>query len=54
MLILLCGKMAAGKSTKAAELVASRSAVLFAEDAWLSELNNQIVRQPIRKICSGR
>ena len=38
MLILLCGKMAAGKSTKAAELVASRSAVLFAEDAWLSEL----------------
>ena len=38
MLILLCGKMAAGKSTKAAELVVSRSAVLFAEDAWLSEL----------------
>ena len=38
MLTLLCGKMAAGKSTKAADLVASRSAILFSEDAWLSEL----------------
>jgi predicted kinase len=38
MLTLLCGKMAAGKSTKAAELVASRAAVLFSEDEWLSRL----------------
>lgn len=43
MLILLCGKMGAGKSTKALALARERSAVLISEDAWLETLYpNQI------------
>lgn len=38
MLTLLCGKMASGKSTKGAELIVSRAAMLFSEDEWLSRL----------------
>lgn len=43
MLILLCGKMGAGKSTKAVEIARERSAVLISEDTWLETLYpNQI------------
>lgn len=35
---LLCGKIASGKSTLAAELVSKERAVLIAEDDWLSGL----------------
>lgn len=43
MLVLLCGKMGAGKSTKAIELARERNAVLMSEDVWLSSLYpNQI------------
>lgn len=38
MLVLLCGKMGAGKSTKAIELANERNAVLISEDVWLSSL----------------
>jgi predicted kinase len=37
-LILLCGKMAAGKSTLAARLADERGAILFGEDALLAAL----------------
>lgn len=37
-LILLCGKMAAGKSTLAARLADERDAMLFGEDAFLAAL----------------
>lgn len=33
-----CGKMAAGKSTLAAELAADKNAILISEDLWLSRL----------------
>jgi len=43
MLILLCGKMGAGKSTKSIELAQKRNAVLISEDTWLETLYpNQI------------
>lgn len=35
---LLCGKIASGKSTLAANLAQQESAVIIAEDAWLSAL----------------
>lgn len=35
---LLCGKIAAGKSTLAAKLASSRGTVLIAEDDWLNAL----------------
>ena len=35
---LLCGKIAAGKSTLAASLSAADATVLIAEDAWLKAL----------------
>lgn len=38
MLVLLCGKMGAGKSTKSSELVKERNAVLLSEDEWLESL----------------
>lgn len=37
-LTLLCGKMGAGKSTEASELVQERNAVLISEDEWLESL----------------
>ena len=37
-LFLLCGKIAAGKSTLAKELAARHDAVLLIEDDWLSKL----------------
>lgn len=38
MLFVLCGKMGAGKSTKAVELANDRNAVLLSEDEWLESL----------------
>jgi len=38
MLHLLCGKIAAGKSTLSAELAAAPGTVTLAEDAWLARL----------------
>lgn len=35
---LLCGKIAAGKSTLAKALVAEHAAILLSEDAWLAQL----------------
>ena len=37
-LILVCGKMAAGKSTLSARIARERGAVLLSEDEWLAEL----------------
>lgn len=37
-LIFFCGKMGAGKSTKAGEVASERSAVLLSEDEWLAAL----------------
>jgi adenylate kinase family enzyme len=43
MLFILCGKMGAGKSTKANEIANYRNAVLISEDEWLASLYpNQI------------
>lgn len=43
MLMILCGKMGAGKSTKSTELAKERNAVLLSEDEWLESLYpNQI------------
>ncbi|MCF4166060.1 ATP-binding protein [Zavarzinia compransoris] len=38
MLHLLCGRVAAGKSTLAARLAATDRAIVIAEDTWLSRL----------------
>lgn len=37
-LFLICGKIAAGKSTLAAELAAASATILISEDAWLARL----------------
>lgn len=37
-LVLLAGKMGAGKSTRAQQLAHARSALLISEDAWLAAL----------------
>lgn len=37
-LFLICGKIAAGKSTLAAELAAAPSTILISEDQWLARL----------------
>ena len=38
MLVFFCGKMGAGKSTRAAQIAAERNAVLISEDDWLGSL----------------
>lgn len=38
MLTLLCGKMGAGKTTKAKEIAQNQNAVLLSEDDWLESL----------------
>jgi len=38
ILIFFCGKMGAGKSTKAREIAQEESAVLLSEDEWLASL----------------
>lgn len=43
---MLCGKIAAGKSTLAAELAAVDSTVLIAEDAWLAALFGDELERP--------
>lgn len=52
---LLCGKIAAGKSTLAAELSAPEGTVLIAEDAWIAALYGDAVQTPKDYMrCSGR
>lgn len=54
-LILLCGKMAAGKSTLARDLAARRSAVLLVEDEFLNALfPGEITDIPGYVRCSSR
>lgn len=45
-LYLFCGKMAAGKSTLAAELAAPQGNVLISEDHWLSTLYRDQLKTP--------
>ncbi|MDA7425781.1 AAA family ATPase [Thalassococcus lentus] len=54
-LFMLCGKIASGKSTMAAELAASKDAVLISEDRWLEILfgdEMQTLKDFMR--CSGK
>jgi predicted kinase len=52
---LLCGKMAAGKSTLAARLAAAPSTVLVSEDRWLKRLYPDEMREVADYVrCSGR
>ena len=41
VLIFFCGKMGAGKSTKASAIATERNAVLLSEDEWLESLYPQ-------------
>lgn len=43
-LVFFCGKMGAGKSTKAAEVARDKNAVLLCEDEWLESLYPNKVR----------
>ena len=43
---LLCGKVAAGKSTLAAKLAASDNTILIAEDEWLAALFAEELQKP--------
>ncbi|MEP4196828.1 MAG: ATP-binding protein [Aliishimia sp.] len=43
---LLCGKVAAGKSTLAAKLAAASNTILIAEDEWLAALFSEDLRRP--------
>ncbi len=55
LLILLCGKIAAGKSTLARQLASSPGAMLIAEDAWLGRLYpGEIATLEDYVGCSGR
>jgi len=45
-LYLLCGKIAAGKSTLAARLASPENTVLIAEDAWLAALFADEMQKP--------
>ena len=38
MIVFLCGKMGAGKSTLSIQLAKERNAVLLSEDKWLETL----------------
>lgn len=38
ILVLFCGKMGSGKSTKAIEITKEMNAILISEDEWLSQL----------------
>ena len=52
---LLCGKIAAGKSTLAREVAAGPGTVLIAEDAWLARLYpGEIAALDDYVRCSGR
>jgi predicted kinase len=52
---LLCGKIAAGKSTLARELATDPDAVLIAEDAWLARLYpGEIAALDDYVRCTGR
>jgi len=43
---LLCGKIAAGKSTLAAKLATTDNTILIAEDAWLAGLFSEELQKP--------
>ena len=43
---MICGKIAAGKSTLAAQLADAENTVLIAEDAWLSALFGEQMQTP--------
>lgn len=52
---LLCGKIAAGKSTLAARLAEADATVLIAEDAWLHALYGEEMTRPADFLrCSAR
>ncbi|MFY1708983.1 AAA family ATPase [Tritonibacter scottomollicae] len=54
MLHLLCGKIASGKSTLAAQLAAQDATVLLAEDAWLHGLYADQMSSPADYVrCSA-
>ena len=54
MLHLLCGKIASGKSTLAAQLAAQDATVLLAEDAWLLGLYADQMSSPADYVrCSA-
>ncbi|WP_343563968.1 AAA family ATPase [Kiloniella sp. b19] len=53
-LVLFCGKMGAGKTTKAREITLERGAVLLSEDEWLAALYpDQISTLADYSACSG-
>lgn len=55
VLHMLCGKIAAGKSTLAAELARGESTVVIAEDTWLKVLFGDQMETPRDFMrCSGR
>jgi predicted kinase len=55
VLTFFCGKMGAGKTTKARENAQNRNAVLISEDEWLASLYpNSIVSLDDYIKCSGR
>lgn len=43
---LLCGKIASGKSTLAAELASADNTILISEDAWLAALFSDELQKP--------
>ena len=43
---LLCGKVAAGKSTLAAQLATADNTIMIAEDAWLAALFSEELQSP--------
>lgn len=52
---LLCGKIAAGKSTLAARLAEDEATVLIAEDAWLHALYGEQMARPTDFVrCSAK
>lgn len=54
-LIFFCGKMGAGKSTKAKQIANERKAVLISEDEWLASLYpGEISTFDEYLLCSGK
>ena len=54
-LIFFCGKMGAGKSTKARALAQAQNLILLAEDEWLAALYPGQINSPLDyKTCTDR
>jgi predicted kinase len=52
---LLCGKIAAGKSTLSAKLMAAPSTILVSEDSWLAALYGEQMQSVADYVaCSGK